>query len=351
MEDEEQLICDVTDAFEVEVSSTRMTEQGLWITGYAALEGVLNYPKRGVSEYVSGEVLKDSDDRMRGIPVTIEHPRERVTTKNRAKYSRGVVMFAETDLESTPPRQKVELLLDSPSSIRQVQKRERIQLSTGYDRKFVEETGDHNGNPYQVRQTQRLPNHLAITKKARSGDGATLILDAYDGEGMEPEELQKIVTAAVTGAVAPLQTKIAELEAAVNTKKTTEPDPADPTDNNDGLTEADVRKRAAKRAKILAGAAVLGVELENEDSASNEELMQQVVKSQGLDNVDSEELPGVFRLTVESAGTEEKKPSKKTEPRSWPRGSKKPTNNDADELSERQRRIQEAERDAYKARR
>ena len=339
----------ITDAFTVEVSSTRMTEQGLWVEGFAALEGVLQYPSRGDAEFVPGDVIKDSDEDMVGLPITIQHPRERVNTRNISKYGKGTVMFAQTDLEHRPPRQRVRLLVTSMDGIRDVQSRKRIQLSTGYDRDFEKEDGEYEGKTYNKRQTRRRPNHLAIVERARSGPDARLILDAYEGDDdMTEEEIQALIEKHT----APLKKTIEEQQKTIEALEEKQPAPAPqepaPTpaapeepSNEDSMTPEEIQKQiregAAKRAVILSEARDMGVELTNADEATNAELMQQVCKAKGLDNLDAAEVPGAFRVLV----SQKAKPGRKWEREEKPKRST--SNNDADGPSEIATRIRDLE--------
>jgi len=155
------------------------------------------YPSRvGVFEYIlpngkiqrelrrPEEVFKaDSLDAFQGIPLTIEHPLEMVSSKNFAKYSVGTVLEkAVQDGTHT----KTFVAINRDDAIALVESRQKTQLSVGYSCVLKDGKGVWEGQEYDVEQINIIPNHLGLCAKGRHGPTASLKLDSEDGiEGCE----------------------------------------------------------------------------------------------------------------------------------------------------------------------
>jgi hypothetical protein len=113
------------------------------------------------------EVMKrDSFASFAGVPVTVDHPSEAVTTDNWRKYAVG-----ETGDEIVRDGEfvRVPILVRDEAAIRAIQDGKR-QISMGYSASldFVDGVTP-DGKPYQAIQREIRINHLAIVDEARGG--------------------------------------------------------------------------------------------------------------------------------------------------------------------------------------
>lgn len=146
------------------------------------------------------DVLKaDSLATLGMIPITVDHPKQLVTSENAAELSVG--MTGEN------PRIDgrniiVPLTVTHADGILAVN--DGIQeLSCGYSVELVPEVGEYNGEPYTHRQTNIVYNHLALVSKARAGSSARLNLDGAAVQSIDqPGELkmsEKLVSVNLDG--------------------------------------------------------------------------------------------------------------------------------------------------------
>lgn len=110
---------------------------------------------------------KDSLDSFKGKPVTISHPRKRVTADT-AKVSRVVgSMLAEGrqagDVVVT------DLVVHDASAIEYARSGQAQELSLGYTCDTEDAPGIWNGQPYDCIQRNIRVNHLALVKRGRAG--------------------------------------------------------------------------------------------------------------------------------------------------------------------------------------
>jgi hypothetical protein len=118
------------------------------------------------------EVMRrDSIASFAGVPVTIDHPKEAVTTDNWKRYAVG-----ETGDEVVRDGEfiRVPILVRDENAIRAIEDGKR-QISMGYSCDLSFEDGvTSDGHPYQAVQHGIKINHLAIVDQARGGEKLTV---------------------------------------------------------------------------------------------------------------------------------------------------------------------------------
>jgi len=133
------------------------------------------------------EVFKeDSLNSFVGKPITVDHPKGKVTSIDVARHSVGTILakgrrdgdFVRTDI-----------VIHQPTKIG-----ERRELSVGYDVDLDETPGEWNGERYDAEQRNIRVNHLSVVKKGRAGAKARLNLDSDEEIEIETEhnEMPKI---------------------------------------------------------------------------------------------------------------------------------------------------------------
>jgi hypothetical protein len=118
------------------------------------------------------EVMKrDSIASFAGVPVTIEHPREAVTTDNWKQYAVGE---AGDEVLRDGEFIRVPILVRDAAAIRAIEDGKR-QISMGYSctLEFVDGVTPE-GEPYQAIQRDIKINHLAVVDRARGGEALTV---------------------------------------------------------------------------------------------------------------------------------------------------------------------------------
>lgn len=107
-----------------------------------------------------------------GKPITVDHPKGLVNSKNIDQIQVGTML--------SPGRQdgdnvRSDIVIHKPEKIG-----ERRQLSLGYDVDLLEVPGEWNGERYDAEQTNIRVNHLSIVKSARAGAKARLNMDSNE---------------------------------------------------------------------------------------------------------------------------------------------------------------------------
>lgn len=110
-------------------------------------------------------------DAMARSPVTIGHPRERVTTKNMKRLSVG---HGDGSISIEKDHAVVGLIIDDESGIKVLDSGEMTETSCGYDCDLVMQPGvwvDDAGVPhsYDAIQTNHRNNHIALCHEGRAG--------------------------------------------------------------------------------------------------------------------------------------------------------------------------------------
>lgn len=129
-------------------------------------------------EVFKSDSLASFDD----VPLTNEHPRERLDSKNTRRYQAGTVRDARRDGDHVAAR-----VLITDSDVIAAAEQGKTQVSCGYTCDVVEQQGITAGIPgvqdgltYDAIQRNIVGNHVAIVDRARAGATATLHLDADD---------------------------------------------------------------------------------------------------------------------------------------------------------------------------
>lgn len=113
-----------------------------------------------------------------GKPITVDHPKGKVSSRDVSQYSVGTILSAgrqDGDFLRT------DIVIHQPEKIG-----ERRELSVGYDVDLDETPGEWNGERYDAEQLNIVANHLSIVKRGRAGATARLNLDSDE----EPETLE-----------------------------------------------------------------------------------------------------------------------------------------------------------------
>ena len=144
-----------------------------------AQPGVYSY------EYPDGKILREAklpEDLFReetiasvkGIPATLDHPPGLVTKDNYKEYAKGA--FSD-------PRVEDEILwadetVWAPELMEALKLKKKIEVSLGQRVTMVRTPGTYNGEPYDVRQTNIIFNHVAHVDKGRLGSDMRVYLDS-----------------------------------------------------------------------------------------------------------------------------------------------------------------------------
>lgn len=135
--------------------------------------------------------LDSSISTMEMIPVTNNHPQEKLVTAENAK--RLTIGYTGESIKKSGDFVLTNFVITDVDGVNYVTKQKRKELSLGYTVDLIEEPGVYNGEPYDARQTNIKYNHLAIVDKARAGSEARIALDGEDAEEIliEGEQMSK----------------------------------------------------------------------------------------------------------------------------------------------------------------
>lgn len=128
---------------------------------------------------------EDSINSMFMIPVTNEHPAERLV--NSQNYKRLAIGFTGETIKKDGDLVLSNFVINDSIGVDEVMKKGKKQLSLGYTVDLREEPGSWNGERYDARQTNIRYNHLALVSRARAGDEATIALDRCDAWEIDSE--------------------------------------------------------------------------------------------------------------------------------------------------------------------
>jgi hypothetical protein len=205
-------------------------------------------------ELVPEEELHDAESlaTMRYKCVTSEHPEDDVNSTNVRELSVGDVPEAPQVIEGGLV--SVKAVVKDAESVSEIRTKKRDKSSPGYTLTTLEEKpGVHpEHGPYDAIQRGRRYNHLALTDAPRGGDGMRVRMDSAaqrrtdsmftpapkepptNEDEMDPEELKKIIAAAIAEAVKPVTDRLDTLE-----EKLTKTDEDDPTPSPKPKEKAD----------------------------------------------------------------------------------------------------------------
>lgn len=125
------------------------------------------------------EVLNDSSlESMKMIPITNNHPEERlVTAENAKRLSVGYTGETVTHDENLV---MARLTITDQKTIDEIVGKGKKELSLGYTVDLIDEKGDFEGERYDFKQSNIKYNHLSLVDSARAGNIARLNLDSKD---------------------------------------------------------------------------------------------------------------------------------------------------------------------------
>lgn len=125
------------------------------------------------------EVLKeDSIKTIKMIPITNNHPSERLVNSENAK--RLSVGFTGETVTIDDKFVMTRLIITDQQTINEIVKDGKKELSLGYTVDLIDEKGDFEGERYDYKQSNIKYNHLSIVNSARAGSQARINLDAQD---------------------------------------------------------------------------------------------------------------------------------------------------------------------------
>ena len=149
----------------------RVTRTGVYT--YRNVDGSLRRELRHPDEVFK----KDSLDTLKMVPMTNNHPKEKLVTKDTAKelsigYT-GENVIREDKFVLVP------VCITSADGVKAVEDG-RQELSCGYEVELDEQPGEFNGERYDCVQQNIRYNHVAIVDRGRAGADVRLNMDADD---------------------------------------------------------------------------------------------------------------------------------------------------------------------------
>lgn len=125
----------------------------------------------------------DSMETLAGVPITIKHPSDLVTTKNFSLHSVGMtgdnVVATDKkylDVFGTIAKERAVKMIED-----KMDKKESQEVSCGYTADIDETPGVFNGETYDVVQRNIRYNHIALVDRGRAGSEVKLRLDEDQG--------------------------------------------------------------------------------------------------------------------------------------------------------------------------
>ncbi|NOT72449.1 MAG: DUF2213 domain-containing protein [Hyphomicrobium sp.] len=159
-----------------ELSSPKLRADGfVEFDGFVATEGILTYNRGGkiVREYVPASTLEKSMESLKRCVVTLRHPkrdkhRELVTPEHVQKLQVGDV---GTNVRMVDVRVAADFVVRSDGAIKSVMDGKTTQLSAAYFPTVDPTPGVNKYGTYDLVQTDRNYNHVALVESARGGRG------------------------------------------------------------------------------------------------------------------------------------------------------------------------------------
>lgn len=164
----------------------RKTDEGYLVdTPIVARTGILTYYNNDGSTRKELRLPEDvfhadSLSSYAGKPITVDHPKGKVSTKDIHKYQVGTILSnGRQDGEHV----RTDIVIHQPDKMG-----DRRELSVGYDVDLDETPGEWNGERYDAIQRNIKVNHLSIVKRGRAGAKARLNMDSDEIIDIEPEK-------------------------------------------------------------------------------------------------------------------------------------------------------------------
>lgn len=133
---------------------------------------------------------KESIESMKMIPVTNNHPEEKLVTSSNSK--KLIIGYTGETIDRQDPYVYSKLVITDQDAVDYVMNQGRKQLSLGYTVDLDETPGVFDGEQYDARQKNIRYNHLAIVDKARAGERARISLDADDAVEIKEKEVTQM---------------------------------------------------------------------------------------------------------------------------------------------------------------
>lgn len=201
------------------------------------------------------EVFKaDSLATLRDLPVTDRHPPPgKVTPENVRQYRRGHV---SGDARQDSDKVAAALVIDDAELMDAVERRDRTEISCGYNCDTENTPGTFEGQPYDRIQRNIRYNHVAVVERGRAGSQVRLRLDAAGDMVIEEETkgTEPMKSIRIDGIDYPLNTP-AEIDAAIaaHNRFTTKNDAAIAALTSERETAKGRADAAEEKAKTLEG--------------------------------------------------------------------------------------------------
>lgn len=267
---------------------------------------------RPASEVFSRDTMRS----LAGVPVTINHPKELVTTENWADHAKGET--SSDDIVRDGEAVRVPFIVRDATAIKEVEDGKH-ELSPGYTAVIDWTAGQtEQGEAYDAVARSIRYNHLAIVDKARGGSDCrigdelpedktvkTILIDGFQVEVTDQAEIavQKII-----GQRDELTTKLADSETALAAEKvkvgTLEGEKAAlETKLTDATNPATLSKAAAERSKLCDQAKALHPKIVTDDKSDDEIRKEVVVAKMGdaAAALDDNGITGAFAMLVATA--------------------------------------------------
>jgi len=174
--------------FDYSEISVKRTDEGFILDSpIVARTGILIYRNPDGSERRElrrpEEVFKaDSLNSFKGKPITVDHPKGKVSAKDVGKHSVGTIL---SDGRQDGDFVRTDIIIHQPDKMG-----DRRGLSAGYDVDLDETPGEWNGERYDAEQLNIRVNHLSIVKSGRAGARARLNMDSDEVIENETEHNQ-----------------------------------------------------------------------------------------------------------------------------------------------------------------
>ncbi len=157
------------------------------VQAYQDGSGGIRREYRPAAEVFSADAIAS----FRNVPVTMNHPTERLVTADNAK--RLSVGFVGENLRVDGEWVVMPITITDAETINQIESG-TVQLSGGYLSEVQDSAGEYNGEVYDAVQTNIRGNHVAIVQQARAGADARLNLDAADAVAINDQHKPEVKT-------------------------------------------------------------------------------------------------------------------------------------------------------------
>lgn len=228
-------------------------------------------------------------------PITIEHPREMISSKNWKYYSVGTTHNVRQDGSYL----KADLLITDERAIREIQQNGLKKLSCGYMSKLVDIS------PGIVKQTYIRGNHIALTSNPRGGDicsiqdsitdTSTIINNIESKKGIKMAKVKQTIKDRLLSAIGLLDSEDLEKESDVPEEQEKVEDACDMKDEISETNQAEIEHE----------------QLENEIGSDIKQVLETVIarldklEQMNLSEIESEKVEDSEEDTDESNNTSE----------------------------------------------